>query len=278
MLPFFAAAGHNNHLKSMLLNLQDKNLCTCLKSKYQKGLFTIWRKDKLFWSGTFTDQVIEQDLMLSGKSEGGLINITHKEAARTKWLLSSHVFANYSNALRDLTGVKTGTWSEQHRDMRLSQRKEGYRHLRNFIDFLEIHNPFKASSSDLINIATGTIASSDVNVDSLIDIRKGILQKVVNKSLSEIRLKIKDQARTFAIMRKTVKVDGKEIKLSSEQLSQRLLASAVRDNCLMEDVFSYELAAVAPALFLDNGMMHKTNKAELMNALLALSPRIIKIY
>ena len=53
-------------------------------------------------------------------------------------------------------------------------------------------------------------------------------------------------------MMKTVKVDGKEIKLSSEQLSQRLLASAVRDNCLMEDVFSYELAAVAPALFLDN--------------------------
>ena len=151
--------------------------------------------------------------MLSGKSEGGLINKTHKEAARTKWLLSSHVAANYSNALRDLTGVKTGAWSEQHRGMCLSQWKEGYRHLRNFIDFLEIHNPFKASSSDLINVATGTIASSDVNVYSSIDIKKGILQKVVNKSLSEITLKKKDQARTLAIMRKTVRVDGKEIKL-----------------------------------------------------------------
>ena len=123
-----------------------------------------------------------------------LINITHKEAARTKWLLSSHVVANYSKSLRDLTGVKTGTWSKQHRDMRLSQRKEGYRHLRNFIDFLEIHNPFKASSSDLINIATGTIASSDVNVDSSIDIGKGILKKVFNKSLSEITLEKKNQA------------------------------------------------------------------------------------
>ena len=47
--------------------------------------------------------------MLSGKSEGGLINITLKEAVRTKWLLPSHVVANYSNALHDLTGVKTGT-------------------------------------------------------------------------------------------------------------------------------------------------------------------------
>ena len=212
MLPFFAAAGHNNYLKSVLLYFQDiKNLCTCLKSKYEKGLFTIWRKDKLFWSGTFTDQVIEQDLMLSGKSEGGLINITHKEAARTKSLLFSHVLTNYSNALRDLTGVKTGTWSEQHRDMRLSQRKKGYRHLCNFIDFLEIHNPFKASSSDLVNITTGTIASSAVNVDSSIDIRKGILQKVFNKSLSEITLKKKDQARTFAIMRKTVKLTERKL-------------------------------------------------------------------
>ena len=76
-----------------------------------------------------------------------------------------------------------------------------------------MHNPFKASSSDLINVTTGTIASSDVNVYSSIDIKKGILQKVVNKSLSEITLKKKDQARTLAIMRKTVRVDGKEIKL-----------------------------------------------------------------
>ena len=151
---------------------------------------------------------------------------------------------NYSNALRNLTGVKTGTWSEQHRDIRLSKRKEGYRHLRNFIDFLEIHNPFKASSSEFINIST--IASSDVNVDSSIDIEKRILQKVVNKSLSEIIFKKKDQAQTFAIMRKTVKVDRKEIKLSSEQLSQRQ-SPAVQDNCLMEYAFSYKVVAAAPA-------------------------------
>ena len=123
MLLFFAAARHNNYLTLVLLYLPDiKNLCTCLKSKYETvGLFTIWRKDELFWRGTSTDQVIVQDLMLSGKSDGGLINKTHKEAARTKWLLSSHVAANYSNALRDLTGVKTGGWSEQHRGMCLSQ-------------------------------------------------------------------------------------------------------------------------------------------------------------
>ena len=137
--------------------------------KYEKGLFTIWGKDKLFWSSTFTDQVIEQDLMLSAKSEGCAKKV-------------APLFSCYScNALRDLTDVKRGTRSEQYGDMRLSQRKEGYRHLSNFIDFLEIHNLFKTSSSDLLNIATGTITSSDVNADSSIDIGKGILQKLVNK-------------------------------------------------------------------------------------------------
>ena len=46
----------------------------------------------------------------------------------------------------------------------------------------------------------------------------------------------------------------------------------------MEDVFSFELVAVAPGLFLDNDMTCKTNRAKFMNAPLALSPCIIKTY
>ena len=36
------------------------NLCPCLEEKYKQGSFTICRYDQLFWSGTFTDQIIEQ--------------------------------------------------------------------------------------------------------------------------------------------------------------------------------------------------------------------------
>ena len=63
-------------------------------------------------------------------------------------------------------------------------------HLRSFIDFLEIHKSFK-TSTDLINIATGVIASNDVNVDSAVDTGKEIVRKIVNKALSEITLKRK---------------------------------------------------------------------------------------
>lgn len=105
MLPYFSAAGHNNYAKSCRLYLQDcENLCRCVKTSFENGQFTVRRSEK-FWSGTWTDMTIEQSLMRSGKTHGGLINITHKEAAKAKWLLSAHIVAEYSDALRLMTGI-----------------------------------------------------------------------------------------------------------------------------------------------------------------------------
>jgi hypothetical protein len=62
------------------------------------GVFTVRRNSPLFWC-----------LMLSGKTSDGLVNITHNEAARAKWLLPAHIFAQYLKPLRYLTGTMTGT-------------------------------------------------------------------------------------------------------------------------------------------------------------------------
>ena len=176
MLPYLAVTGHDKHTAAIGKYLQGiKNLCPCLEKKYRERSFTIFRNDKLYWSGCFSDQVIEQALMRSGRSQGGLINFTHNDSARTKWLLLSHIVANYTETLRDLTGITTGTWSEQHPDVQDSRRKENSRYLRNFIDFVDIHNPFKVPVKKLINIATGVIASDYINVDSTVDIGTKII-------------------------------------------------------------------------------------------------------
>ena len=67
--------------------------CVFLKKPLEEGAFTIHRNEKLFWSGTWTDMTIEQSLMRSGKTHDGLVNITHKESARTKRLLTAHIVA-----------------------------------------------------------------------------------------------------------------------------------------------------------------------------------------
>ena len=169
-----------------------------------------------------------------------------------------------------MTGVNTGTWSEQHRDVQASRRKENSRNLHNFIDFFDIHNPFKAPANELVNIATGVIASEEVNADSAVDIGTKIVSGMDDRKLGDISFKRKDQAKTFAIMRKTIKVGETVVQMSSDQLSQRLLASVVRDETPLSEIFSHELAGVAPSLFLHNGEMRKNNKAEIMNEILRL--------
>ncbi len=77
MIPLFHAAGHLAYAKSARLYLQQiKNLGTQMsQSQYQKfttdGYFTIHRNDQ-FWSGNFTDQTIEQELMRLLKTSGGM--------------------------------------------------------------------------------------------------------------------------------------------------------------------------------------------------------------
>ena len=98
--------------------------------KETKKILSPW-SGKLFWSGTFTDQVSEQRLIQSGTSQGQSIN----NSAQTNLLLLSHIAANYTELIQDLNGVTTGTWSEQHCDAQANRKQETSHHLPNLINF-----------------------------------------------------------------------------------------------------------------------------------------------
>ena len=75
MLPYFAAAGHNNYVKSAYLYLQLMSELhkthPYVHKSFQDGLHVVRRSDR-YWSGLSTDLVIEQVLMRSLKTSGGL--------------------------------------------------------------------------------------------------------------------------------------------------------------------------------------------------------------
>ena len=76
MLPYFHASGHFPYAKSAHLYLQDMLQLEKLKNQsvYQRfieGFFTVRRSDK-FNCGTSTDMVIEQSMMKSMKTYGGI--------------------------------------------------------------------------------------------------------------------------------------------------------------------------------------------------------------
>ena len=89
----------------------------------------------------------------------------------------------------------------------------------------------------------------------------------MTKNLVRYPLKRKNQAKTFTAMIKSEKVGETVVQMSSDQLSQRLLAIVVRDEAPLLEIFSREPSGVAPSLFHDNGEMRKSDRAELMNGI-----------
>ena len=73
MLPYLAAAGHNNYTKSVVLYLKQMKMLPAthpdVYCHFKEGLHPVRRSDRE-WAGLSTDLVIEQALMRSLKTSG----------------------------------------------------------------------------------------------------------------------------------------------------------------------------------------------------------------
>ena len=123
-LPIFAAAGHYNYLNSAHLCLQEM---TELESNnpevyrmFQKGLHVIRRTNQV-WAGLGCDLVIEQTLMRSLKTSGGLTHGSKMtEDQRALWTMSAPIMSEYNIAMPDFNELRYTT-TEQHKDSSVSR-------------------------------------------------------------------------------------------------------------------------------------------------------------
>ena len=104
-LSIFAAAGHFNYLKSAYYYLQEMSeLESRHPDVYMKFVNRrhVVRRTNKFWAGLSSDLVIEQTLMRSLKTSGGL---THgsgmNEEQRSLWTMSMPITAAYNMAMQD---------------------------------------------------------------------------------------------------------------------------------------------------------------------------------
>lgn len=118
MLPYFASTGHNLYAKSVHVYLsQMQNLHIDHPDVYQsfKNGHHVLRRSDRFWGGLSTDLIIEQVLVRSVKTTGGMTRGRGMdEAQRAQWLLSMPARAEFNNAMQDLTEAGYCT-SEQHK-------------------------------------------------------------------------------------------------------------------------------------------------------------------
>ena len=121
MLPYLAAAGHNNYVKSLVLFLNKmEKLQNTHPNVYRHfvkdGLFVIRRTDN-YWAGIFPDLCIEQVLMGSIKSVGGLTRGRgFDDSTSLVWLLSMPTCAEIHKAIEEVCDAND-TGVDVHKDL-----------------------------------------------------------------------------------------------------------------------------------------------------------------
>ena len=128
MLPFLAAAGHNNYTKSAYLYLQNMGKLPLSNPEvYQhfiNGLH-IARQSARYWAGLPLDLMIERVLIRSVKATGGLTRGRGmSEIQRLVWLLSRPACSEVNlQSMQDLLGISYQT-SEQHKEISESRQEK----------------------------------------------------------------------------------------------------------------------------------------------------------
>lgn len=273
MANLFAATGHINYARCSRLYVQKMMELPeehpWLYQQFINGNHAI-RRSKRFWAGLWSDLVIEQTMMRSIKSNGGLTRGRgFSEDARHLWVRSINQTASIHEAMTTLSGVKVAT-SEQHVEFGKKRRTKDFNDCTKFHKWFECRNPFTFEDADLHSLSTGlvsTIGNDQVNAEDSEEIGGFIQQSLDDVPFTEAKIKRKLQLKSLDSLTKTVKIPGqKALHVDPTTLFVRLAAVAQREEGV-EDYFDFELTNYPLSLF-KNQMMRKPNKATLRNVLL----------
>lgn len=270
IIPIIAAAGHYNYLKSIYLYLQKMlslpSENPAVNKMFHEGKFVVRRSDRL-WAGLGTDLVIEQVLMRSLKSRGGLTRGSgFTDIQRTTWLFSMPLCSTYNLAMQEYTRVLFES-SEQHKEMRGSRQIRDSNDIKKVLERLESLSPFH-SISGLCNIVTGVTAGPGVNVHQLHSIGTNIVAKMIGKEAFTYSAKRSDKVKTLGSASAVVITDALDIEVDPALLFQRMMTVATGGELNLEDVMCYELCAYPPALFESLSILRKPDKSQLAHAIL----------
>lgn len=275
MLAFFHSAGHFFYAKSARLYLQDmegleERMDPKEYSIFTKGAFTVRRSDKL-WSGLWSDLTIEQVLMRSMKSQGGL---THgrgiSNSVLSRWTGGMVFMLNICESLERFWDISCTT-SEQHVDMRATQIERDTSDVEKLKQYLDIHPPFPRTNK-LLSISSGVVGALEINCHMAREMGIEGVKKITGNSFGKVSFKKKDKVRTLESMSNSIKLRDKRVNIEPLAIFQRLCIIKQSDNELKEH-FKYELAPYPMALFTEEGM-RKGTKSKFYSAFTPLPQNI----
>ena len=195
-----------------------------VQQRFDDGFRVIRRSDRL-WAGLSSDLIIEQALMRSLKTSGGLTRGRGMtEPQRLLWLLSMPACAEVNHVMQEVTGVNYNT-GEQNKDISKARQCRDWKDTLAVIQYLQERNPF-CNDSSLRSIATRIHIHLTVNVDTAHAVGATILKSMDGIKPDEHTFRRKEQVVTLG-MKLSIKIDGEEL----------------------ESAFKYELCSYPATLF-----------------------------
>ena len=272
ILNLFAATGHINYAKSARLYLQQmmelKQKHPWLHHKFEEGFHAVRRSDR-YWAGLWSDLIIEQTMMRSIKTRGGLTRGRGmNEDTRHLWVLSLSDGAAVHQAMAEVSGLTVKS-SEQHVDMGIARRATDYADCQRFLKWLQQRNPFLYEDTNLHSLSLGLVSgeNDDVNCDKAEEIGQMIQENLNDMTIPTCKIKRKDQVKSLITLQNKIKIDGDPISVNPTMLFTRLVAVAQREEEDIEDHFSFELTHEPMSLF-KKGLMRKPDKPSLRRAVM----------
>eukprot|EP00795_Rhopilema_esculentum_P011181 gene11182-biopygen2781 len=231
---------------------------------FEKGFHVIRCSDR-YWAGLSSDLIIEQVLMRSLKTSGGLTRGRGmSETQRLIWLLSMPATAEINEAMQEFTEV-TFSSSEQHKDTSEARISRDLKDTNSLLSFFQVRDPFSDDCS-VCNIATGVTAIDTVNADVAKEVGNKILEKMTGQYCKDFLFKRANQAITLDAKKHPKETDG-DIHVGPQLLFQRLIAVKSHTTEDTSKLFSYELCSVPASLFETNGSLRKANKPVLASTI-----------
>lgn len=221
------------------------------------GEFTFKRTDK-FWSGTWSDQMIEQTLNREFKIKGGAIGRGITDSSLTSFTMP--ILHNICEAVEVYSETQFSS-SEQHVKARESRIERDDKDVAKLLQLLDIHNPFPISDA-ITSLSTGVKGDkSSINCFRAREIGELLVEEIQNKMLKNIKIKRSKRVLSLDSINCSVKVCEKQVTVDPLMLFQRITV-AKKSEADLQEFLKYELAPYPLSLFCENGM--RKNKKSML--------------
>lgn len=217
------------------------------------------RRSDLYFAKISTDQTIEQTLMKTMKIEGGPFRRGATPSVVFKWIRAMLFTTDVVDGMEEFCRVSFKS-SYQHIDASDSRINEDSKAVDKITQFFQIHNPFP-DVQEVIAISSGVVGNETINCYEAFDIGINLRRKMKDCNFKDMKMTIKDTAKSLLSMNSKIKVNNIEVAVDSNLIFQRLCFLR-KSNDELRQYFNYELAPYPLSLF-DNAGMRKTTKSTL---------------